>query len=275
MIGQDKIKKELLDFIGSTKNCTAILCGDVGSGKKTVIREVLKQYSGVSYVVEDVKKETITTLIEQTHKINVPAVYVIPDIDDMSGAAMSSLLKITEEPPNESKIILTCSNVENVLSTIQSRSMKFYMAPYSVHEIEQYYWQTQDSQKASEKEAQLVCQVCRNPGEVNIVLEHGVTEFYDYVQLVFDNVDKVSGTNALKIGSKLAFKDLDEGFDLKLFFIIFEKLCLEAYLSTHNSLYPKWIKITHSKENDLRIKGINKSALFDTWILEIRRSSFE
>lgn len=275
MIGQDEIKKELVNFIASTKNCTGIVCGEEGSGKKTLVREVLKEYSGVSYIVEDTKKETITDLIEQSYKINTPTVYVIPDIDNMSIAAMNSLLKITEEPPNDSKIILTCSSLDNVLGTIQSRALKFYMAPYFIYEIEQYYWQAQDPQKASEKEAHLVCQACRTPGDVNVLLTNGVTEFYDYVQLVFDNVDKVSGTNALKIGSKIAFKDSDTGFDLKLFFTIFERLCLDAYLSTYNSMYSEWVMITHSKENDLRIKGINKSALFDTWILEIRRSSVE
>lgn len=263
MIGQKQTRQDLLEFINSSANSTAILCGDVGSGKKTLINEVVKNYGGLVYNAPDVKKETIKALIDQVYKTYTPTIYIIPDIDNMSIAAMNSLLKITEEPPNVAKIILTCSNTSAILDTIYSRALKYFMQPYTKEELKEYY----------KAEDDFIYDVCNTPGDINIIVNQGIQEFKDYVQLVFNNIDKVSGTNSLKIGSKIAFKEDSEGFDLRLFFIAFERLCLNAYKETKDFIYEDWARITALKLQDLRTKAINKSALFDIWVLDIREVS--
>ena len=49
-------------------------------------------------------------------------VYIIEDCDKMQIEAQNAFLKILEEPPQDILFILTCSNYENILSTVRSRA---------------------------------------------------------------------------------------------------------------------------------------------------------
>jgi DNA polymerase III subunit delta' len=57
-----------------------------------------------------------------SHQKNGKKVAVIYDAHQMNLAASNALLKILEEPPNDSVIILTTSNLSSLLPTIKSRS---------------------------------------------------------------------------------------------------------------------------------------------------------
>ena len=57
-----------------------------------------------------------------SHQKNGKKVAVIYDAHQMNLAASNALLKILEEPPNNSIVILTTSNLSNLLPTIKSRS---------------------------------------------------------------------------------------------------------------------------------------------------------
>ena len=270
MIGQKDTLKQITNFILSNHN-TALLCGADGSGKETLINEAISNciifhaWKGQSYTLTNISKDSVKTLLEDVYKINSDTLYVIPGIDKMSGAAMNSLLKITEEPPNKAKFILTCVNSSNVLETIKSRSLVYYMQPYTPKELLEYY--------GKEEYADYICNVCTTPGDINILVKNGIKEFQEYVEKVFNFIGTASIGNALKIGSKLAFKDGDEGFDLRLFFRAFELMCLEAY---KKSTGEDKVKYRYGATTTLRylgqidIKGINKSALFDTWVVTIK-----
>jgi hypothetical protein len=267
MVGQKRARAVLSSYIMRTDSNTIILIGVSGSGKKTLIKDILKEHSEIQYVfLQDVKKETVKDVIDSMYKVNTPTVYVIPDIENMSVAAMNSLLKVTEEPPNNSKIILTCSDLYYVLPTLQSRAKKVYMDTYSHNELLEYC--TIDGLNYDND---FILSLCSTPGDIDKLFSDGVVEFRNYVNLVFENIDKVSGTNALKIGNKLAFKEDSDGFDLVLFFKAFINLCCQNFGVTKDPKYIDGVNITSTKLDDLRVKGINKSALFDTWVLEIRR----
>lgn len=59
-------------------------------------------------------------------------VFIIQDAQRMSEQAANSLLKTLEEPPSQSLIILTCTNISGLLATIISRCqiVKFYPLDY-------------------------------------------------------------------------------------------------------------------------------------------------
>lgn len=52
-----------------------------------------------------------------------PALYILKDIDTAGLNAMNALLKILEETPDQSIILLTVSQYETLLPTIQSRTI--------------------------------------------------------------------------------------------------------------------------------------------------------
>ena len=74
--------------------------------------------------------------------------------------------------------------------------------------------------------------------------------------------------NALKIAEHIAFKDEDDKYDLKLFLKAFQRVCASRY--KEGLEYLSAVRVTAETLADLRITGINKNALFDMWILNIR-----
>lgn len=257
MIGQE----ELLSILNPDKfRALTILFGEEGSGKKTLLKEVLANYN--YYIVPDTKKETIKEVVNNAYKVSTLMFYIIPEADEMSNAAMNSLLKVTEEPPNNAKFILTCNNEINLLPTLKSRAISYYMKPYSSKELLKYY--------KKEDNKDFIVNICENPGMINDLLNYNIEDFKNYVKLVYDNIDSASLANALKIGNKLSLKEGQEGYDLRLFFKAYIELCKENYINTSNKNCLEKLKLTTKYLDHLIIKGVNKSALFDIWVIEIK-----
>ena len=71
-------------------------------------------------VVDDVNEIVMDTY--QKPMDNEKKVYVLKDFDEATTQAQNKILKTIEEPPQNVIFILTCSNINNVLQTIRSRS---------------------------------------------------------------------------------------------------------------------------------------------------------
>ncbi len=70
------------------------------------------------------KIKTVRELIGQAQFANYnqqTRIFVLLKIDTASIAAQNALLKIIEEPPAKTQIILTCQNLDKILPTIKSR----------------------------------------------------------------------------------------------------------------------------------------------------------
>lgn len=256
MIGQKYLKK-YVKHLQDEENFPhfAIFVGRKGCGKKTFLKEY---FDGI--YPENNKVDSIRKIIEMAYQVS-DRTFIIPDADDMSNAAKNALLKVVEECPNNNYFIMTLEDEINTLETIRSRAQMFYFDMYFPKDLSDYA-----TTLGVTEDLDAIGDVCDTPGEVNILIESGVRDFIDYVQLVYDNIMTVSLPNALKIGNKVAMKDGAEGFDLKLFWRIFERLCMKEGTSQSAS---KSI-ITSKALMQLRRKGINRQMLFDTWVFEVR-----
>lgn len=258
MIGQKYLKKyvkNLLDEGNFPK--FAILVGQSGSGKKTFLHE----YFSDAVYLEDSKIDSVRKMIEMAYKLS-NKVFVLPDADSMSNGAKNALLKVVEECPNNNTFIMTLEDEVNTLDTIRSRAQMFYMDMYFPKDIKDYA--TTIGVK-EEKALEIIAEVCETPGDVNTLYASGIENFYEYTNLVLDNIADVSLANALKIPSKISLKDGDGGFDLKLFLRMFMELCIR-----NNKGNVDWVMYTSKCLISLRNKSINKSMLLDKWIFEIR-----
>lgn len=251
-----------------------ILTGQKGSGKKTLAKYIAAKVSENVIMLDNLSVDSIRGMIEQCHKIK-DLCYIIPDADTMSAAAKNAMLKVTEEPPNNSTFIMTLEDAQNTFDTIRSRASVFAMLPYSKDELMEYI----EKYKLSEKQTNLVLSACDTPGEIDTVVANDVLEFFDYVKLVADNIAEVSGANAFKIPSKVALKDTDDGYDLKMFWKLYMNYCMQFVISNKDSLENqirlRWIGITGRYIADLSIKGINRQMLMDNWILDIRKEALD
>ena len=254
MIGQKQIQNDIRLLISKNKFPKfSILTGTYGSGKKTLISELFPSV----IKLEDCKVDSVRKLIEMTYKLR-NSVFLIADADNMSLTAQNAILKVAEECPNNNTIIMTLEDENNVLETIRSRATIFRMDRYTPDEIFEYYWTI----GSMPNDAEIVRELCETPGEVLMLDKAGIMLFYDYVQLVVDNIAEVSLANVFKVPSKVSLKVDTEGYDLKLFWKAFQKICMKQH--------PEWVLITSKYLKKLKVRVINRQMLIDCWLLEIR-----
>lgn len=257
MIGQ----KNLLNIIDKQLSENSfprfsIIIGSRGSESDKIGIHIAKYLGANCINVTDIKVDTIRTIIQESYKVSTISVYNIINADGMSAQAQNSLLKVTEEPPNKAYFVLTLEDEQNTLPTIRSRGTVYHCDNYTQDELMNY---------AEEKYGIFkYCGICDTPGEIDLLHSMQADDFYEYVKKVSDNISTVSGSNAFKIADRIKFKDIDEGYDLMLFWKIFQ--CI----SFDNEQYDR-VRTTAAFLSLLRIKTINRSMLFDKWILEIRR----
>lgn len=268
MIGQTRLRQTfqaLIDSDGFPAFC--ILTGPKGCGKKTMAKWIIEQLGTICYILPDIKIDTIRQMIETSYKAVNPTIYLIQDADGMSTAAKNSMLKITEEPPNNARFIMTLENADMTLDTIRSRATIYQLDNYSQDEIQEYAIR---SHKSSPQELDIIKEICDTPGNVDALYESSPIDFYNYVKKVVENIAEVEGANAFKIAERLALKQDSEGYDVKLFLRAFMAICVDR-MTSEPLRYATGTAITSKYMGQLGIRGVSKAMLIDSWILEIRK----
>jgi len=267
VIGQQHLQSQIEQMIeNGTFPRFSIIVGPRGCGKKTLAHLIYQKFGTGIFSNIGISVDAVRQCIAQSYMIRgSQSIYLLADADNMSNAAKNALLKVTEEPPNNAYFIMTLEDEHNTLETIRSRGAVFRMDRYTPDEIMQYI--TEKYGSTADDNIDIFKGICDTPGDADILAKCGIKSFYEYVQLVVDNIAEVSLANAFKIPSKVALKDGAEGYDLKLFWKAFINICFLT------QTYDKWgpaVSITSKRLQDLRVKGINKQMLMDNWILEVR-----
>ncbi len=169
-VGQKRVKHALRESIlrGSVSHAY-IFEGPEGIGKKTMAElfataihcesgtgepcgkcHACMMHQAMSHpdyqVFEEQKKasvgvEHIRQLIEDAYlrpMIADKKVYIIPHADDLTLQAQNALLKVFEEPPGDSIIILVSENSERLLATIRSRARRVVFERHEEAEIRDF-----------------------------------------------------------------------------------------------------------------------------------------
>lgn len=269
MIGQRNLQSRLGSMIRLKKLPRfIILVGEEGSGRRTIAKWVAGELKA-DFVEADKSADAIREMIAGCYKSNEMTVYFIPDGDLLSNAARSALLKVTEEPPKQAYFIMSTTDSERVLPTLVSRASVYNMDSYSISDLAEFVNDTN-------VDLGLYANCCNNGREVGLVKQWG-NAFFDFVNLVIENIDSVSGSNALKMENRLAFTEDSEGFDVKIFFQAFRAECMRKIKNLEDrsmrGKYVAWIQITSDKLQEIQIRSINKQSVFDMWIFDIREAS--
>lgn len=247
----------------------SLLIGDKCCEQIELINKIGRNFNLKTLYVPDLGVESIRKIIDMSYEVKSPTLYVFYRADNMSINAKNSLLKVIEEPPNNSYFMITLRQVNNTLPTIQSRAVIFTCDRYTVNELKQYY---EGTKKYNGDLINLILTVCENPGDIDLLNEYNPQDFYVYVETVADNIDKVSTSNCFKIADKINFKNDDSKYDLMLFWKMFIKICCDKrYIDLYK--YSIGAEITLKALRDvMRNSSINKLMRFDIWILDIRKA---
>lgn len=266
MIGQKTLQGQFNQLIAENRLPRFImLSGAVGSGRKT-LAVWLSNKANMPYVISESGVSNIREIIEQSYTVTMPTVYIIPDANKLTGIAQNTLLKVTEEPPNDAYFIMTVESTEQVLNTLVNRSTVFNMSAYTADELSAYI-----EQKYQGQQADLILQVADSPGEIDQLYAVPPEEFHSFVVNVVDNIAVASGTNAFKILQLIDAKE----YPLNLALKAFSRECMNRIKGSDKSdriKYAKGVTITHKYLPELQISGINRDMLFDSWLLDIRKA---
>lgn len=245
----------------------SILVGERGSGKHYIARAISLELCARGVYV-DCTAESIRNTLTNAYTVCDKMVYIIENVDNMSSSAANAMLKVTEEPPNNAYFILLCENEMNLIQTIRSRAVTYYMEPYTYDELLEYI------ETLDKPASKFLLDFATTPGELKELYDMDYHAFEDYVNLVVNNIAEVNGANALKIGDKINLKDDPKKYDLSLFWKAVMAVCADKMIANTQSEicinYGKCTAITAEALQTLSIKGINKQMLFDKWVLDMR-----
>jgi DNA polymerase III delta prime subunit len=150
-------KNSIDNFIANPSHAL-LLAGPQGSGKGTTAQFIASTILGIPFKninssqhVLTIQKTEKSVTIESVRSIQnflqlktpgnqaIRRVILVEDGETMSIEAQNAFLKILEEPPADTLIIITTSTVEKLLPTIQSRSQQMRILPLSLAQLTSYY----------------------------------------------------------------------------------------------------------------------------------------
>jgi len=99
-------------------------------------------------------------------------IFLIEDADKFNDQSANALLKVLEEPPPTSHLILITSRPAMLLPTVRSRCQMIRFSPLTVNEIEQYLLQTKTASRA---QARLRARLAH--GSIGRALESDIESF--------------------------------------------------------------------------------------------------
>lgn len=272
--GQKELLSDINTLIDKNKfPHFAILVGGVGFGKK-LLADYIAMRLGANFVPCGIKAEEVRDVIYNSYTATEKTLYMFFDCDDMSVTSKNALLKVTEEPPNDSYFIMTVQDLSSVLGTIVSRATVFYMNPYSVSDIDDYI--EKKDFDFDDKTRSIVKQICTCPNDVKIASSTDIKAVYDTADKFIQFIGAANLANELKIATTLNLKKDDSEKSDKIDPVMFMRcilLCCSQMVS-QDGVVPEDIKVFHSiiKETsksliEFQAKGSNKQSVIDNWIV--------
>ena len=154
----EKTKNEIDRFLGSPSHAL-LLIGRNGYGKLTLARSIAKKLLGIvqenlleAYpyyfevhpvnnlisidTIRDLKK---SFLLKTTGSNQFRRVVIIENAESMNEESQNALLKLLEEPPEDSVIILTVNDDNKIKPTVISRMQKIRVYKPNIKEVEDYF----------------------------------------------------------------------------------------------------------------------------------------
>ena len=264
MIGQVQLL-EKIDKIIDRFPKFSIIVGPKGSGKKLIVDHITKKLN-LPIVPFGTGIDEVRKIIDLSYEQTEPICYVCYDADSMSLGAKNSLLKITEEPPNNAYFILTLQSMSNTLETIQSRGTVLTLDEYTEEELIQY----RTIRKYQGKYDNIIKDVCNSTGDVDELFKNNVEEFYKFAQTVAYQIHIPTTGNIFKISKAIKSKDGEAGYDPILLFKTVRSLYIKKAIETKIQNYLFASMVTSECLRDLSIANVNKVGTVDNWIMAVR-----
>ena len=266
MIGQQKLLDKVNKLLDNFPRFI-IIVGDKNSGKKTLCNHISKLLQATPIYFEN-RIDEVRRAIDLAYTQQNKMVYIFPDADHMSVAGKNSMLKITEEPPKNAYFILTLTNLENMLATIQSRGVVLKLDPYTKQELIEF----RKSRNLPDNYDNIITSICNTTGDVIELFSYDVNQFNLFCDNVSKRIQVPTSGNTFKITKMLKIKDTDtNGFDCYLFLKTVQIMFLNLGKLTKKRQYFDASIVTSKYIQEIRLGSVSKLGTIDMWIMDVRR----
>lgn len=263
-------QKRIIDKINKWKEIPRfiILSGIKGCGKKTLAKYIANKYNYELVLIGN-KVDEIREMNKLAIQSDSNIIFFIDNGNKLSMNAENSLLKITEEAPNNSHIILAVENKDLLLPTIISRGEVITFQDYIENDFKEF---TQLYNLDFE-----LSMVYPNLSYLELLpIEEG-EKLLTLCRRISSSIRNANGASAFKVTEKIKLKEEQEGYDLFQFIYCLKKVC------EYNSLYAiknndsleynyqiDYIKILTVIQRMLNNQLFNKSYILDKLILDFK-----
>ena len=246
-----------------------ILVGNEGFGKK-LISDYIARSIRANFVPCSIDVESVREMISNANTIVEKTLYMLADCDAMSLNAKNAILKVTEEPPNNSYFIMTVRDLSNVLDTLISRGTVFHMEQYSRDDIQDFI--DMKCSDLSPSDVKAVKQLCICPKDVLLLKEKSISEIYELADKFIQFIGQANIANELKIATNLSMKKDDIGKIDPVRFLRCIMIISNGYIKNECSkddekIFHDIISETCKALADLSTKSCNKAMAIDNYIV--------
>lgn len=151
-----KVKAEVRKFIANPSHALLII-GPAGSGKGSLSTQIAAQLLSVSTAslskypyfrrilpdnsvsIDQIRALQNFTSLKTIGKRSVRRLIIIEKAETMTVEAQNAFLKLLEEPPSDTVIVMLATSQESLLLTIQSRMQKIFFKKLNKQQIFDYY----------------------------------------------------------------------------------------------------------------------------------------
>ena len=258
MIGQKNLLSKLDAYSIDSFPRTVLIVGEAGSGKHLVVDYIKNNIIKLPLI--DMTGTISDEYLDNVYRNPNPSIYLI-DFSSITEKAQNTILKFTEEPPNNAFIILICEHRSLVLNTILNRCIVFDMDKYTDSELQQFVADGIDSE--------VILKVIRTPGKL---IHTNLKVFEEAVLLCDKIINKISIAsypNTLSIAGKVNYKDEYDKIDVEM---LLDLLCfsmVEAYKHSNDIKILKMYEITRDHRKSLLDKRVNKQLLFENYLSQL------
>lgn len=246
-----------------------ILVGNEGFGKK-LISDYIARSIHANFVPCSIDVESVREMISNANTIVEKTLYMLADCDAMSLNAKNAILKVTEEPPNNSYFIITVRDLSNVLDTLISRGTVFHMEQYSRDDIQDFI--DMKCSDLSPSDVKAVKQLCICPKDVLLLKEKSISEIYELADKFIQFIGQANIANELKIATNLSLKKddtdkIDSVLFLRCIMIISNEYIKNECSKDDEKIFHDIISETCKALADLSTKSCNKVMAIDNYIV--------
>ena len=201
--------------LGKALNCRRPADGDSCGLCDQCIKIEAREHIDVETVVPDGQFIKVDQMRDMAEKANFRPfdgrrrVYILDDADRLNANAANSILKVLEEPPVTTQLILVTAKPYSLLETIRSRCQMLSFAPLSGAELEAYL---RENQRRPEEETRLLARLAR--GSIGRALEIDLGVYREQRVTMLELVESaLVSRDTLKLmqaAEQIAKKDRDE-----------------------------------------------------------------